>query len=548
MQKKLAAAVLGTALTFSSIATGASAAMANSQEKDLMNKMDLVQKQWDKDKGSPSFLSGKLSENKIKNDQQVREFLKTNEALYKVNSSTDLKLESVETDDLGMKHYKYSQVVNSVPVEGATFLVHTDKDGNVVATNGSLYPDAAKKDKKETKADISQASATDLAWKHINLSKKDTETGNDSSSLNASKKSNAKDTNVKGDLVIHEKDGSYYLTYKIQLQFIEPYGANWQVYVDAKTGNVVDSYNAVADAGTTGSGYGVLGTYKTLNTFAQDNTYYLFDVTKPMNGVIETFSAKNGTSLPGSYSTDVDDAWNASSQGADVDAHYNAGVVYNYYKNTFNRNSFDNNGASIRSTVHYSSRYNNAFWNGSQMVYGDGDGSTFIPLSGALDVVAHELTHAVTERTAGLQYSYQSGALNESISDTFGYFLDPSDYLIGEDVYTPGVSGDALRSMSNPGDYGQPSNMSGYVNTSSDNGGVHTNSGIPNKAAYNTIQSIGKAKAEQIYYRALTVYMTPTTNFSNARASLLQAAADLYGSGSTTYNAVKSAWDQVGVY
>jgi bacillolysin len=182
------------------------------------------------------------------------------------------------------------------------------------------------------------------------------------------------------------------------------------------------------------------------------------------------------------------------------------------------------------------------------MVYGDGDGSTFIPLSGALDVVAHELTHAVTERTAGLQYSNQSGALNESISDTFGYFLDPADYLVGEDVYTPGVSGDALRSMSNPEAYGQPSTMSGYVNTTSDNGGVHTNSGIPNKAAYYTIQSIGKAKAEQIYYRELTVYMTPTTNFSNDRASLLQAAADLYGSGSTTYNAVKSAWDQVGVY
>lgn len=131
------------------------------------------------------------------------------------------------------------------------------------------------------------------------------------------------------------------------------------------------------------------------------------------------------------------------------------------------------------------------------MVYGDGDGTTFTSLSGALDVVAHELTHAVTERTAGLQYQNQSGALNESFSDVFGYFLDPTDYLLGEDIYTPGVSGDALRSLSNPTQYGQPAHMSNYVNTTSDNGGVHTNSGIPNKAAYNTISSIGKAKAEK---------------------------------------------------
>ena len=118
---------------------------------------------------------------------------------------------------------------------------------------------------------------------------------------------------------------------------------------------------------------------------------------------------------------------------------------------------------------------------------------------------------------------------------------------MGEDVYTPNKAGDALRSLSNPGLYGQPSTMSGYVNTTSDNGGVHTNSGIPNKAAYLTISSLGTAVAEKIYYRALTVYLTPTSNFSGARAALLAAAADLYGSTSTQYNAVKSAWTQVGV-
>ncbi|HCU7777653.1 TPA: zinc metalloproteinase aureolysin, partial [Staphylococcus aureus] len=147
---------------------------------------------------------------------------------------------------------------------------------------------------------------------------------------------------------------------------------------------------------------------------------------------------------------------------------------------------------------------NNAAWIGDKMIYGDGDGRTFTSLSGANDVVAHELTHGVTQETANLEYKDQSGALNESFSDVFGYFVDDEDFLMGEDVYTPGKEGDALRSMSNPEQFGQPAHMKDYVFTEKDNGGVHTNSGIPNKAAYNVIQAIGKSKSEQIYYRALT--------------------------------------------
>ncbi|MFY4776791.1 M4 family metallopeptidase [Metabacillus sp. RGM 3146] len=518
------------------------------KEKQLLEKMQLVQQQWDKQKSSPSFLSGKLSALKIQKESEVKSFLKENNAVYKVDPNADLILVKIEKDNLGFTHYKYVQSINGVPIEGAAFTVHVDKNGNVTATNGTLHPDASSKVKSDTKAKLSSKKAIELAWKSINLTKKDTFVPSPAVPAPL-KPSNVENTTEKHNLLIYNKDGQYHLAYKVQLQFIKPYGANWQIFVDAKDGSILDSLNAVEDAATTGSGYGVLGDKKTLNTYFSNNTYYLYDVTKSaQTGVIETFTASNGTSLPGYYSVDSDNAFNSTSQRADVDAHYYAGKVYDYYYNTFGRNSFDNAGATIRSTVHYSSNYNNAYWNGSQMVYGDGDGVTFTSLSGALDVVAHELTHAVTERTAGLNYSYQSGALNESISDTFGVFNDPGDYLMGEDVYTPGKSGDALRSLSNPEAYGQPSTMSGYVNTSSDNGGVHTNSGIPNKAAYLTIQSIGKSAAGKIYYRALTQYMTPTTNFSNARAALLQSAADLYGSGSATYNAVKSAWDQVQVY
>ncbi|WP_413303356.1 M4 family metallopeptidase [Bacillus sp. 1P10SD] len=499
---------------------------------------------WKKAQAVPSFVHGKLSTKAYKDKAAVKQFLKENKSLYKLDSDKDLTLLDVQTDELGSTHYNFVQSVQGIPVDGAKFKVHTDKNGIVTAVNGDVFPEAANYFKGALKAQLSKGVALEKAWKSINVTKEETITNAEAGPTGAK----FEDTAEKAELVVYKKANDFYLAYKTNLQFIQPYPANWVVYVDAVNGNVLNSYNAVADGATTGSGYGVLGDYKTFNTYYSNSTYYLYDVTKPMSGVIETRTASSRTVLPGNYSVDPDNQFNAVSQGADVDANYYAGKVYDYYKNTFNRNSFDNNGATIRSTVHYSRNYNNAFWNGSQMVYGDGDGTTFRPLSGALDVVAHELTHAVTERTAGLEYQYQSGALNESISDTFGVFLDKGDYLMGEDVYTPNKAGDALRSLSNPSLYGQPENMSGYVNTTSDNGGVHTNSGIPNKAAYLTISSLGTSVAEKIYYRALTVYLAPQSDFKDARASLLAAAADLYGTGSSQYNAVASAWSQVGVY
>ncbi|TGU90758.1 peptidase M4 family protein, partial [Mesorhizobium sp. M00.F.Ca.ET.186.01.1.1] len=201
----------------------------------------------------------------------------------------------------------------------------------------------------------------------------------------------------------------------------------------------------------TGIGTGVLGDSKQFETSLQSGKYVMKDTTRGKG--IETYTAKNRSTLPGTLMSDSDNNW---TDGAAVDAHAYAQQVYDYYKNVHNRNSYDNKGALIRSTVHYGNNYNNAFWNGSQMVYGDGDGSTFISLSGGLDVVAHELTHAVTEKTAGLVYQYESGALNESLSDIFGAMIDDDDWLMGEDIYTPGTNGDALRSLEDPTEYGDP--------------------------------------------------------------------------------------------
>ncbi|MEK4745720.1 MULTISPECIES: M4 family metallopeptidase [unclassified Bacillus (in: firmicutes)] len=555
--KKSVVTLLATGIVLGAPFSNAFAEEQVSQQEAL-DKMEVVQKKWNDEQGNPSFLSGELSDKKVESEKAVKSFLEENKELFKINPQTDLTLKEVKSDDLGMKHYVYIQSINKVPVDGARFIVHTNREGKVTTVNGDVHPAAADRLKENTKAKISNETALSNAWKHINLAKKDTFVETNGTPLEQIKEK-VQSTNEKADLVIYEKDGNYYLTYKVQLQFIKPYGANWQIYVNAEDGTIVGSYNAVTDADTPQKGYGngVSGDRKNLNTTysSQYGEYYLKDTTKPMNGgVIETFTVNHGAdyeNIKNYYLFDTDNAWVDKKQAPAVDAHFNAGKVYDYYKNVHNRNSFDGNGKTIRSSINFGTNYNNAFWNGQQMVYGDGDGVKFAPLSGSLDVVAHELTHAVTEKSAELEYLNQSGALNESFSDVFGYFVEPTNWDLGEAVTTPKVAGDALRSLSNPEKYGQPAHMNDYQylppTEEGDNGGVHINSGIPNKAAYLTINAIGKEKAEKIYYRALTTYLTPTSDFSKARAALLQSVADYDGVNSATYQAVQKAWNDVGV-
>jgi len=220
----------------------------------------------------------------------------------------------------------------------------------------------------------------------------------------------------------------------------------------------------------------------------------------------------------------------------------------------------------MKSVVHYGKAYNNAYWDGEKMTYGDGDGKVFKPLSQGLDVVGHEMAHGVTERTSGLAYRGQSGALNESWSDVFGELIEQwaknrsgfgspdaakgAAWLIGEDVFTPGTAGDALRSMKNPGTGykgdPQPGHMKDYKRMTSDNGGVHVNSGIPNKAAYEAAIRIGGEKLAKIWYSALTDYLRPTSDFSAAAAATLAAATKLYGTGAES-QAIADAWLAVGI-
>ncbi len=250
------------------------------------------------------------------------------------------------------------------------------------------------------------------------------------------------------------------------------------------------------------------------------------------------------------------------------EAYDGAGATYDLYHDIYERNSVDNKGMGIVSYVHYDVNFDNAFWDGSEMVYGDGDGEIFDRFTKSIDVIGHELTHGVTQYEANLVYSNQPGALNESMSDVFGSLVkqrtlnqtaDQADWLIGEGLFMPAIQGQALRSMKAPGTAyddptlgkdPQPATMKDYVNTTRDNGGVHINSGIPNHAFYLTAMEIGGhawEKAGKIWYVALRDRLRSKSNFKRAAAATHSVARDLYGDGSKEMKAVQNAWKAVGV-
>ncbi len=486
---------------------------------------------------APKFEKIQSSKKLSKDMSGVHQFFKENNFGIEdsVNELAELKASS---DNLGFTHIKTQQMVKGIPVYGNEYIIHFNENGEVYAINGK-YDAAAKATKINKGRFIGEDKALNIAKGEVDFDELE---GPPTTKL-----------------YLYNIDDAYVPVYLVKLSFLYPTPGNWQFFINAETGAIVKSMNKIASVATTGTGLGVLNDTRSLNldmvTTKGLTQYQLNDLTKA--APITTYTAGNRTRTPGSivYSTT-----STINDKAAVDAHYYAGVVYDYYKSKFNRNSLDGRGMGIKSTVHYSRNYVNAFWNGYQMVYGDGDGVYSVELSGALDVVAHEMTHAVDEHEANLVYALQSGALNESMSDAFGAFIEyyaqtsKFDWLIGEDVWTPKIAGDALRDMADPTKYGDPDHMNKFVvspNTQAgDWGGVHTNSGIPNKACYLTASNpnVGINKAEQIYYRALTTYLISTSNFHDARVALVQSATDLYGANGAEVSAVKAAWDAVGVY
>ena len=278
------------------------------------------------------------------------------------------------------------------------------------------------------------------------------------------------------------------------------------------------------------------------------------------------YDAKNAQQLPGEVVRSEGDS--PTEDEAVNEAYDAAGATYDFFKEICDRTSIDNKGLRLDSTVHYGKDYENAFWNGSQMVYGDGDGELFNRFTKSVDVIGHELTHGVTQHEADLIYFGEAGALNESFSDVFGSLVkqrinnqtaDKADWLIGVGLFTDKVKGEGIRSMKAPGTAyddpvlgkdPQPGHMKDIYTGTKDNGGVHINSGIPNRAFYLAATEIGGyawEKAGKIWYVSLCEKLDSKANISQGAEVTIAVAGELYGEGSSEQKAVENAWKEVGV-
>ncbi|QHS23334.1 peptidase M4 family protein [Virgibacillus sp. MSP4-1] len=508
---------------------------------------------WNQNANVPLFVEEKLAEKqKGSSSQHALNYLAENEKKLGINNpKKNFKVKNVQKDQLGMTHVRFQQTEKDVPVEGTEIIVHFNKQNEVVAVNGR-HNKAVKNADVDTNADLTESEAVTIA----------------KSAVNAPESLTYKPTS---ELVVYTFKGQNTLSYKVNLNFLGDQPGNWFVFVDANTGEIVDQYNALLHTddmkkkAINGIGQGVHGEKRTLHATketqsGQESVFKLYDETHQNLEGIYTFDHNTGELFENSSN-----AWVSDYASPAVDAHYNSEKVYDYYLNEHDRNSLDGEGMPIISYVHFGENYNNAFWNGRFMTYGDGDGEFMVPLSAGLDVAAHEMTHGVITHSANLNYRNQSGALNESFADVFGALIDADDWEVGEDIMGSEAKESgriSLRSLSNPdkypvsddvapfGDGQYPEHMNEFYDLplDIDNGGVHINSSITNHAAYLIGEQLGKDKLGHIYYRALTAYLTPTSNFSDARKAIVQSAEDLYGESSEEVTAVKDGFDQVGIY
>lgn len=517
-----------------------------------------------------NYIEGNFKTTLKADKQSIINFVQQKREAFNLDNNSDFELLKTNSDNLGMNHSKVQQLYKGIPVYGAEMIIHYDRDGKINSMNGEFIP----KLNIDVSAVLSSKEAIDIAISSTKAEKFRWEIEAHEKSIKEIYGDNSKSWKPQAELLIAPVAGDFYssefkLSYKILVAVEYPYPANWVYFIDAKTGEVINKYDQLYKANSTGTGTTLYNGTQSINTNSQGSSYELKD--NPRN--IVTYSSTSANSLPGTLLTDSDNNWNGSSvQRQGVSAHWGAGVFHNYLSTQLNRNSIDGSGMQIRTTVGcQSGSYmpNNAFWNGSQAVFGTGDGSQFDPLV-ELDIIAHEYGHGVTQHTSNLEYQAESGALNEAFSDIIGTAVEfsASNYAgwkLGEKSYTPNTSGDAMRNMANPNDSSDPDTYEGThwkSLTGADNGGVHSNSGVGNyqfyllsvggsgtndKGTSYSVTGITINKAMKIWYRANTNYFTRYTTYAQARTATLNAAKDLYGQSSNEYTQVDNAWKAVGV-
>ncbi len=462
-------------------------------------------------------------------------------------SKGNLRLAQVQTEPEGTRvHERYDVFVKGFKVWGTQLLRHR-LNGEVYLVNGELHsvidadtvPALAAGQAKR----IARAGLVDPAFRLTGAA----------------------------ELLIYPSAEGYRLAYKVACA---KFGSRIATFVDAKTGGILFRFEELQTSSAIGKGTGYLGDTKKMSTDLEDGTYYAIDLMRPAQ--ITTGDSRHGNGSTVYFVTDDDNNW--TSDGTVVDGHAYLGWTYDYYYLVHGRKGQDDRNRELVLSVHLGTNYENAYFDPSNkwMFFGDGNPAENYPFTTALDIVAHEFTHGVTDATSGLIYAGESGALNEAFSDIMAvsceFFQQPegsgyrmAEWWQGEDIekrFGPG------RSLENPtmvhvwgGSY--PDHYSRRwilpVDSGHDWGGVHLNSTIPshwyyllahggmNRTSHMTVDGIGLSKAERIAYRAWVYYLHPSSNFKGARTASLQAAADIYGAGSAEAAATARAWSAVGV-
>lgn len=468
---------------------------------------------------------------------------------------------SAKEDNLGIYHARYQQYYKGVKVEGAQIILHS-RSNALQKANGRLVknlqgsPNASVSFKEALNTAKQLTGASSFYWENPEMEAWIKDVKHDPNATFV-----PKEELVWLDPQFSQNGENYKLAYKLDL-FFEASDDHRLFYIDANNGNLLWEEHQCHSAAAHGQAQ---TKYHGLQNIVTDsitaNKYVLNDVTR--GGGIQTLNAQTGTSINSAVDfEDADNYWdNTNSQldEAATDAHWGAEMTYDYFLNHHNHDSYDGNGSKIVSYVHWDQAWMNASWNGIAMRYGDGSGDPLI----SIDVVGHELAHGVTQYSANLVYANEPGALNESFSDIFGSAIEfhamgsAADWNIGKASFL-------LRSMSNPKAHSQPNTYLGvnwYIG-SGDNGGVHYNSGVQNYWYYllsqggsgtndngvtYQVDSFGVNNAAEIAYHNLAYYLTPSSQYYDARRGSISAAEDIYGSCSYEANLIAKAWHAVGI-
>jgi Zn-dependent metalloprotease len=468
-------------------------------------------------------------------------------------------LQNTQTDLKGDVHYRYCQTYLGIPILGSTYIVHTSNN-EVYSFNGEIISSSD----IAAVASISEEAALSYALSEMNATIYKWQIPSEENLLKQTTGDPTATYYPKGELYLVPEGGdlkSKYLrlAYRFDIYASKPLKRAY-VFVDAVTGEIILSLDRIRTTDTPGTAETKYSGTQTIITDSYNGSYRLREAGRGLG--IETYDMNTGTDYASAVDfTDDDNNWNninAEQDEVATDAHFGAEMTYDYYLNTFNRNSIDGNGFKLMSYVHYDVGYVNAFWDGQEMTYGDGDAS-YTPLT-TLDICGHEITHGLDENTANLIYQDESGALNEGYSDIFGTCIEryarPSNcnWTMGEDIGTP------FRDMSDPNVYGQPDT---YLGTNWDpNQEVHQNSGVlsywfylssmggsgtnDNGDAYN-ITGISIDSAAAVAFRTLTIYLTSGATYADARFYSILSAMDLFGACTPEVETVTNAWYAVGV-